>query len=50
MAYLNLTKHTGEPVVDVDQIPEDTEGLEADLLGAEVLLVGGDAGVPDQMQ
>lgn len=41
---------SGETVVDVDQVLRDAEGLESGLLGTEVLLVGGDAGVPDQVR
>ena len=41
---------SGEPVVDIDQILGHAECLESCLLGGEVLLVGGDAGVPDQMR
>lgn len=40
----------GESVVDMDQIDWDPERSEFRLLRGEVLLVGGDAGVPDQMR
>jgi hypothetical protein len=40
----------GEAVVDVDQVVQDPECLEACLLRGEVLLVGGDTGVPDQVR
>jgi hypothetical protein len=40
-----LAVSSGEAVVDVDQVVRDSERLEAGLLGAEVLLVGGDSGV-----
>ena len=39
-----------EPVVDIDQIIRHAECLESRLLGGEVLLVGGDAGIPDQVR
>lgn len=42
--------HPREDVVDVDQLVRNSECLETGLLGAEVLLVGGDAGVPDQVR
>jgi hypothetical protein len=40
----------GEAVVDVDQVVRHAEGLESRLLRGEILLVGGDAGVPDQIR
>lgn len=44
-----LAVPAGESVVDIDQVLGNAECLEACLLGAEVLGVGGDAGVPNQM-
>lgn len=41
---------SGESVVDIDQIVGNAERLEPRLLGGEVLLVGGDAGLPDQIR
>ena len=40
---------SSEPVVDIDRIVGNVERLEPRLLGGEVLLVGGEAGLPDQM-
>jgi hypothetical protein len=45
-----FTVPAGEPVVDIDQLVGHAERLEPGLLGGEVLLVGGDAGVPDQVR
>ena len=45
-----FTVSTDEPVVDIDQILWHAKYLESDLPGDYVLLVGGDACVPDQVR